>query len=89
MAVVEELKEKLSSAKCAADIKAIAAELGKELSDDDAEAIFAKVQRATSSEVELSEEALMAVSGGMGPRTPEEREQWKAAFEAYFAKYGY
>ena len=60
----DELIAKLSSATCAADIQRIATELGKELSAEDAEAIFAEIKRTDPPEGELSDEMLMAVSGG-------------------------
>ncbi len=60
----EKLIEKLSSATSAKDIKAMADEHGIEVTDEQAEVLFANLQAVTGAEGEISDEALMGVAGG-------------------------
>ncbi len=60
----EKLIEKLSSATSAADIKTMADEHGIEITDEQAEALFANLQAVIAKEGEISDEALMGVAGG-------------------------
>ena len=59
----EEMAEKLSQATTVAEVQAIADSYGKELTTEQAQEIYDKVQ-SFSANGELSDETLMAVSGG-------------------------
>ena len=58
----EEMLKKLQAAKSAEDVVAIAKEHGKELTDEQAQEIYDKLQAAASGE--LSDDDLEAVAGG-------------------------
>lgn len=58
----EEMLKKLQAAKSAEDVVAIGKECGKELTDEQAQAIYDKLQAAANGE--LSDEDLEAVAGG-------------------------
>ncbi len=61
----EEMAEKLVGATSAADVQSIANSYGKELTMEQAQEIYDKIQ-SFSADGELSDEELAAVSGGIG-----------------------
>ncbi len=62
----EEIKAKLREAKSADEVKAIAAENGKELTDDEAQHLFDMFHDDNPSTGKLSDEELDQVMGGYG-----------------------
>ena len=67
----DDLIAKVSSATSAADIKRMAAENGVALTDADAEAVFAKVQKAVPTKGAISDDELNGATGGKSESVPD------------------
>ena len=77
----KEVAAKLAAAKSPDEVKAIAAENGKELTDNEAQHLFNIVQGKDPSTGKLSDEELVAVAGGVGDWNAAKERSWLATYQ--------